>query len=173
MLDDRLESKLVDLCRRLIDQQKAKTLVRPNAPSGGYWFGGGNMTADADGNLYVVGRYRNQGDSRTGIAEGSRGLELAIFRSRDQGDSFEKILGLSKRDVCPKDARVLSIEGSALRFQNETVDLFVSTEKEGVGYPLEVQNYLKPGTGVWSIDRMTASSIEGLKTAIVQPVLTS
>ena len=173
MLDNQLQSKLIDLCQLLIDQQRAKVIVPPNAPNFGYWFGGGNLAVAPDGDLYLVGRYRNEGDSRTGLAAGSRGLELAVFRSRDQGDSFEKVLGLSKQDLSSPHSPVLSIEGIALRFKDQMVELFVSTEKDGVGYPPEFQRFLKPGTGVWSIDRIRADSIEGLKDAAVDPLFAS
>ena len=56
---------------------------RTNAETG-FWFGGGNMVQDHDGTLWLVGRYRNHGDSRTGLGAGERGLELALFRSDDR-----------------------------------------------------------------------------------------
>ncbi len=163
MLDHRLQSKLVDLCHLLIDQRRAKVIVPPYDASSGYWFGGGNMAVGPDGDLYLVGRYRNHGDSRTGLAAGSRGLELAIFRSRDQGRSFQKIVSLSKQDLSRPETPVLSIEGSAIRFGDGTVELYVSTEKDRVGYPAEFQPFLKPSTGVWSIDRIQADTMAGLK----------
>ena len=52
-----------------------------------------------DGTLYVVGRFRNAGDSRTGIAAGTRGLELAIFASCDNGSTFEKVVSWDKAAV--------------------------------------------------------------------------
>jgi hypothetical protein len=59
-----------------VDQQKARIAVPPQQKSTGFWFGGGNMVEDADGRFYLVGRYRNFGDSRTGLGAGERGLEL-------------------------------------------------------------------------------------------------
>ena len=173
MLENHLQSKLIDLCHLLIDQRHAKILIPPRASSSGYWFGGGNMAVDPSGDLYVVGRYRNEGDSRTGLAAGSRGLELAIFRSLDQGGSFDKIIRLNKQDLSRPNAEVLSIEGCALRFCDDTVELYVSTEKNGVGYPEAFQEYLKPGTGVWTIDRLRATSIDGLSSAAASPLLAS
>ena len=76
------------LCRfgeALIDQDAACTIISPQRPGPGHWFGGGNMVQDSSGTLWLTGRFRNQGDSRTGLGMGERGLELAIFRSDDQG----------------------------------------------------------------------------------------
>ena len=173
MLDRHLQSKLVDLSRLLIDQHRAKVIVPPHLPNSGYWFGGGNLTVGPDGDFYLVGRYRNEGDSRTGLVAGRRGLELAVFRSRDQGGSFEKVFCLSKQDLSLPHAPVLSIEGVAIRFRDQMVDLFVSTEKDGVGYPAPLASYMKPGTGVWSIDRIRSDSVEGLMQAPVAPLFAS
>ena len=57
------------------------------------------MIEAADGSLLVVGRYRNAGDSRLGVAAGTRGLELAIFRSEDHAATFEKLVSFSKADL--------------------------------------------------------------------------
>ncbi|MCA9140095.1 MAG: hypothetical protein KDB00_25155 [Planctomycetales bacterium] len=173
MLDHHLQTKLIALCHLLVDQHQARVLIPAYASSSGYWFGGGNMVAGKNGDLYLVGRYRNSGDSRTGLAAGSRGLELAIFRSCDNGANFEKVVSLGKEDLGVAGCNVLSIEGTALRFNGDKVELYVSTEKESVGYPSGFENFLKPGTGVWSIDRLTASSVEGLASASVKPVLAS
>lgn len=131
------------------------------------------MVSGPDGDLYVVGRYRNEGDSRTGLAAGSRGLELAIFRSRDRGKAFEKVVSLGKEVLGVGGSTVLSIEGSALRFCGDTVELYVSTEKDSIGYPAGFESFLKPGTGVWSIDRIKATSVEGLASATVEPFFAS
>lgn len=170
MLDSSLESKLIHLCQLLIDQRRAKVIVPPYTDSAGYWFGGGNMAVGPDGDLYLVGRYRNAGDSRTGLAAGTRGLELAVFRSRDNGQSFEKVLRFEKQDLCQQHdgSGVLSIEGSAIRFIEDGVELFVSTEKDGVSYPPGFERFLKPGTGIWSIDRLRANEIDGLGSARVE-----
>ena len=178
MLDSSLESKLIDLCHLLIDQRRAKVIVPPYADSAGYWFGGGNMAFGPDGDLYLVGRYRNAGDSRTGLAAGTRGLELAVFRSRDNGRSFEKVLRFEKHDLSgdhdgESRTSVLSIEGAAIRFIEDAVELYVSTEKDGVAYPPGFEKFLKPGTGVWSIDRLCASEIDGLASARALPFLGS
>lgn len=165
-----LRTKLTELCHRLIDQNAARVIVEPYADSSGYWFGGGNLMTGPDGNLYLVGRYRNEGDSRTGLAAGSRGLELAIFRSTDGGKSFEKMLSLSKEDLNVGDHQVLSIEGTALRSGDQGIELFVSTEKSGVAYPPGLEPYLKPGTGIWSIDQLHSVTVEGLKDSQVRPL---
>jgi hypothetical protein len=167
------EAKLGRLARALVDQHAARVIVPPQAATEGYWFGGGNMIEDADGRLYLVGRYRNQGDSRTGVQAGERGLELAIFCSLDRGATFEKIVRFTKADLTVGDRDVLSIEGSALRPTERGVELFVSTEKNGEGYPDELADFLKPGTGVWSIDHLAADTVEGLACAAVHTVLES
>lgn len=165
--------RLSNLGRALINQDRARVIVEPNERASGFWFGGGNMVQAGDGSLYVVGRYRNAGDSRVGITAGTRGLELAIFRSVDGAKSFEKVLSLSKADLNVGDTTVLSIEGTALRWNTGGVELFVSTEKDGIGYPAGFESYLKPGTGVWTIDRLAAASVEGLQQSEVEPCLRS
>ena len=112
------------------------------------------MIEGAAGQFYLVGRYRNVGDSRTGLGAGERGLELAIFRSDDRGTSWQEYLRFSKSDLNAGYRSVLSIEGSALHLTEKGVELFVSTEKEGIQYPAEFRDFLKPGTGVWTIDRL-------------------
>lgn len=131
------------------------------------------MIGGPDGELSVVGRYRNHGDSRTGIASGQRGLELAVFRSRDQGGSFEKVISLKKQDLTYRGRSVLSIEGTAICRTRDGIVVYLSTEKDGVGYPGGFGEYLKPGTGVWSIDRIRAGSIEDLSAAAIEMVLES
>ncbi|MEZ6042131.1 MAG: hypothetical protein R3C20_16630 [Planctomycetaceae bacterium] len=160
-------------CHRLIDQEAAKPIILPMENSSGFWFGGGNMEIDGDGNLFVVGRYRNAGDSRTGVASGTRGLELAIFKSADQGQSFHKIASWGKAELNTAEAEVLSIEGSCLRFHDAGAELYVSTEKIGIPYPDELSGYLKPGAGVWTIDVLQASSVDTLTGGRAVPFLRS
>jgi hypothetical protein len=160
-----LEARLESLARTLVDQDKSRVIVPPNKAASGFWFGGGNMIESSDGTLHVVGRYRNHGDSRTGVAAGERGLELAVFESRNRGESFEKTLSFSKTDLNMPDRKVLSIEGSALRWIEGGVELIVSTEKDGIGYPEGLEDHLKPGTGVWTIERLAAESFAELKNA--------
>jgi hypothetical protein len=89
--------------------------VQPTEDADGFWFGGGNCVRDPrDGSLLLIGRYRDAGDSRTGVSAGTRGRELALFRSTDDGRSFNKIRSWDKSDLyCG--STVLSIEGSALK----------------------------------------------------------
>lgn len=129
------------------------------------------MIEDADGTLHLVGRYRNHGDSRTGLAAGQRGLELAVFSSTDGGESWQKTLSFTKAELDMPGRRVLSIEGSALHSTDAGIELFVSTEKDGIGYPDGLDDFLKPGTGVWTIERLAADSLEGLKSAEPTTVL--
>lgn len=167
------EARLEALSRLLIDQDKARVIVPPNEASSGFWFGGGNMIESPDGNLYLVGRFRNHGDSRTGLAAGTRGLELAIFESQNRGESFDKVVSFSKSDLNMPDREVLSIEGSALRWIEGGVELIVSTEKNGIPYPEEFQDFLKPGAGVWTIERLAAPTMAELKDAEIDTILES
>jgi hypothetical protein len=171
VIDTRQKEKLVRFCHALIDQERARIIVPPLEPSTGFWFGGGNLVEGPDGTLYLSGRYRTYGDSRTGLHVGERGVELAIFKSRDRGQTFTKLLSWSKQELSPEGQPVLSIEGSALRLGEDEVELYVSSEKASVGYPSEVRSYQKPSTGVWTIDRVQADSIAGLKEAAVEPLL--
>ena len=167
-----LENRLIQFAEALIDQKRAHVIVAPKENSSGFWFGGGTMIAGDDGTIYVSGRYRNFGDSREGLSKGDRGLELAVFRSADRGKTFQKILSFSKEDLSYA-AKVYSIEGSALhRAENGKVELYISTEK-AIEYPEEVRKFLKPGTGVWSIDRMAADRVENLSPSTLEPVLAS
>ena len=166
-----ITTRLKAVASRLMDQDQAQVIVPPQRSGTGHWFGGGNMVQDQEGTLWLTGRFRNQGDSRTGLGAGERGLELAIFRSDDNAQTFQHSLSFSKADLNVGRREVLSIEGSALRFVNDCVELFVSTEKQGIGYPEEFSSHLKPGTGVWTIDRLTADSITQLSTAAAETVL--
>ena len=168
-----ISDHLVRVASHLIDQTAAKMIVPPLRASAGHWFGGGNLVQDQQGTLWLVGRYRNQGDSRTGLGAGERGLELAIFRSEDSGKSFKKVVQFSKADLNVGSREVLSIEGTALRCTKDGVELFVSTEKSGIDYPDGFQSYLKPGTGVWTIDRIQAASVAELAKAPIETILES
>jgi hypothetical protein len=146
-------------------------LVPPYAPQPGFWFGGGSLARDPQGVIWLSGRYRNYGDSRTGLAAGQRGLECAIFRSDDGGASFHKVCSWSKEELSMPGRRVLSIEGTALRQQADgSWELFVSSEKE-LPYPDPLASYQKPGTGVWTIDRLAGPTPDRLDPATLAPVL--
>jgi hypothetical protein len=173
MLDSQQELKLRDFSQALIDQHAARVIIEPQARRSGFWFGGGNMVEDDQGNLLLVGRYRNAGDSRTGVAAGERGLELAVFRSVDRGTTWTKLASWSKQELDVGSRRVLSIEGAALLLSDRGAELFVSTEKDGIGYPPGFKNYLKPGTGVWTIERIAAPNVEGLRDAAPVTILES
>jgi hypothetical protein len=157
--DSDLTNKLRDLALRLIDQHAAQTLVPPLGASSGYWFGGGNLLQEDSGSLLLCGRYRNAGDARTGTGDGTRGLEFAIFRgSSGFSGSFTKIRSFSKSDLSTDEAPVISIEGGCLLPgpEGHGWELFISTEK-AAPYPKGLIHFQKPGTGVWSIDRISSS----------------
>ena len=161
------------LSSTLIDAKRANPIIEPSQDDDGFWFGGGNAVRDPhDGSLLLIVRYRDAGDSRTGLTQGTRGRELAIFRSLDNGRSFEKINSWDKSDLyCG--STVLSIEGSALRVTKRRVEVLVSTEKVRT-YPNQLRDFQKPGTGIWSIDRFSATRVEKLAPQErIQPLLTS
>jgi len=158
------------LALRLIDQRHARIAVAPYAGAEGFWFGGGNLVEGEAGRLYLVGRFRNRGDSRTGLAAGERGLELAIYGSDDRGRSFDKLLSFSRGDLERQGESIVSIEGASLHLTERGVELYVSTEKREV-YPAGFERFQKLGTGVWSIDLLTAARVEGLANARAEPLL--
>jgi hypothetical protein len=170
MNDEKIPNKLEALGLALVDQKKARRIVEPHADRSGYWFGGGNLCLAADGSLLLVGRYRNAGDSTYGLSKGERGAELAVFESRDRGAAFHKVLSFSKADLAVDGREVLSIEGAALSAGPTGFELFVSTEKAGVEYPAGLESYRKPGTGVWSIDRLAAPTLDGLAARTPEPL---
>ena len=149
---------LKELGLRLIDQRNARVLVPALGNESGFWFGGGNLVQDRDGQILACGRFRNPGDARTGIGSGERGLEFAVFAGSSPDAEFAKTLSFSKNDLSVNE-EVVSIEGASL-LPNESTpsgwELFVSTEKR-VSYPKPLINFQKPGTGVWSIDRIKGS----------------
>lgn len=163
------EKRLTRFLAALIDQEAARVAVPPREDAPGFWFGGGNLVQDAAGTLWLVGRYRNAGDSRTGTAAGARGLELALFKSTDQGATFEKARSWSKQDLSRPGQPVLSIEGASLLLRDDGVELYVSTEKQE-SYPADFADFQKPGTGVWSIDVFTGTTPETLDAATLAPV---
>ena len=171
MLSPAQSAKLLRFGQALIDQERSRVIIPPNQPKSGFWFGGGNMVVAPDGTLYVTGRYRNAGDSRMGLGMGERGLELAIYRSTDRGETFDKVLSLGKGDLGLPGKPALSIEGSALCIAGGRVELCVSSEKANSPYPQGLEDYQKPGTGVWTIDRLTAATVEELERADVEPLL--
>jgi len=165
------EQKLIAFARALVDQQNARTVVAPQQNASGFWFGGGNMVQSPAGDLYLCGRYRSHGDSRTGLASGERGLEFAVFKSAADAGAFEKVLSIPKAGLSVNGMDILSIEGSALTFSPRGVELFVSTEKAGLPYPAELSGYLKPGAGVWTIEHACAASVEELAAAELRTVV--
>jgi hypothetical protein len=162
--------KIIYFAQRLINQETAKPIVLPKKASPSFWFGGGNLV-EIEGTRYLCGRYRNYGDSRFGTMAGTRGFELAIFKSTDDGNSFEKIHSFSKKDLQHSGLSVISIEGSFLNWNGEEVELYISTEKGGLSYPEGLESHQKPNTGVWTIDRITAKRIEDLNSEDIEEVI--
>ena len=172
-LPENLEKKLIKLGTSLVDQRRARVLVQPTQDKSGFWFGAGNLVRDPhDHSLLLIGRWRDAGDSRVGLAQGPRGRELAILRSSDHGRTFTKICSWDKSALyCG--STVLSIEGSALRLNKRRVEVLVSTEKVRP-YPRRLTAYQKPGTGTWSIDTFASSRIEKLDPQQnIRPLLSS
>lgn len=176
-----MQHRLIRLSKALINQEKAKILIPAKEEKSGYWFGGGNIVKNSAGNVYISGRYRNKGDSRTGTGVGVRGFELDIFKAHNDStfpggfstSGFSIVKRFSKKDLSYGDYRVISIEGSDLHFTREGVELYVSTEKEGIPYPEELKSFKKPGTGVWTIDVIRADSVENLDASNIQPLIQS
>lgn len=165
-----IKEKLKEIADLMVDQKTAGVIIPAQKQSTGFWFGGGNMVMDKHGILYLVGRYRNHGDSRTGIEAGTRGLELAIFKSQDNGISWEKVVSWTKAELSIEKREVLSIEGSALHFTESGVELFVSTENK-CDYPKNIRAYKKPGTGYWGIKHLVANDMRSLKSAEIHMCL--
>ena len=167
------KNRLLLLGQALIDQQRARVVIPPTQGGCGYWFGGGNMIRTEDGTFYLCGRYRNAGDSRSGAKAGVRGFELSIFRSADVGKGFEKISSFSKQDLSYGDRQVISIERSWLHSHQGRIELFVSSEKSGIPYADNLESYQKQGTGVWTVDRIEADTVEALDPARIEPLIES
>lgn len=165
------EDRLRALAGALIDQQAARVVVAPYRAASGFWFGGGSLRRGPDGNLWLAGRYRNYGDSRTGLAAGERGMECALYVSRDEGASFEKVRSWSKAELSYPGNTVLSIEGTSLHFLPDGgCELYISSEKD-LPYPEDVADFQKPTTGIWTIDVMKAPSVEALDAGTIAPAL--
>ncbi len=170
MLNGSQLNKLEELAHALIDQKHARVLIEPKRRGSGFWFGGGNVIRDADGSFLICGRYRNHGDSRTGVGAGERGLELAVFRSSTPTGEFENILSFTKTDLACNGVSVVSIEGAALHKMDDGIELFISTEKD-TRYPERFANFQKPGTGVWSIDRIHSGRAEDLNPSNIEEII--
>lgn len=170
MITDDQKAKLTTLASELVNQENARILVEPQDRSTGYWFGGGNVILDRDGSILICGRYRNYGDSRTGVGAGERGLELAIFRAPDVDGDFKKIVSFSKADLAHSGMDIVSIEGVALHLTPDGIELFISTEKDAK-YPERIIDFQKPGAGVWSIDRIYADRVEDLSPSNIEEIV--
>ena len=166
------KDRLVALGSAIVDQSKAKIVVEPYERSTGFWFGGGNMIRGRSGRVLIVGRYRNRGDSRTGLRLGTRGLECAIWQSPDGLNDYRLIHKWAKADLTCQGQRVISIEGTALRLSDDGIELFVSSEKER-DYPVQLEDRQKPDTGIWTIDRMSSDTVETLDPSTLQNVLST
>ncbi len=170
-MNNKMKEKLIAFSEKLVNQEDAKIIVPAQDASTGFWFGGGKMICDEKGDLYVSGRYRNFGDSRTGTGAGVRGLELAIFKSSDKGKNFEKVKSFSKKDLNINGREILSIEGTALNLTEDGVEMFISTEKLNRPFPEGLEQFHKPGTGSWTIELMKADSVKNLSTDNYETIL--
>lgn len=160
---------LLNLLIELVNQEEAQILIPANQPAAGFWFGGGKLVQDAAGAIWLSGRYRNYGDSRTGLEAGTRGMECAIFRSEDGGQTFTKVQSWTKADLSYPEQQVISIEGTALhQLSDGTWECFISSEKT-IDYPAPWQAYQKPGTGIWTIDRITGGAPDSLDSSTLEP----
>ena len=171
-MEKEIKERLQRLACALIDQEAANILVEPQVGSEGFWFGGGNVICDSDGTFWLCGRYRNHGDSRTGVGAGERGLELAIFSSDSVLGPWEKKKSFTKKELQNGNDEVVSIEGAALLLGLTGVELFLSTEKDR-SYPSNFIDYQKSGTGIWDIDIVESDSIMGLDPSTVYNVIRS
>jgi hypothetical protein len=170
-LSNQQKTCLHHVLSELINQQQAHVLVPAYQAKSGFWFGGGDIVRDQTGGIWLSGRYRNHGDSRTGLEAGQRGVECAIFRSDDGGQMFTKVHSWSKADLSYPEQKTISIEGTALHQRSDgTWELFISSEK-ALSYPESLKHYQKPGTGIWTIDRITGESLEQLDPSTLSPVL--
>lgn len=166
-----MEERIRALLGALIDQEAAHVIVNPHRDALGFWFGGGNLVEGKAGTLWLSGRYRDYGDSRTGLEAGTRGLECVVLRSDDGGKTFQQVASWSKADLSREGREVLSIEGTALhRTADGRCELYVSSEKR-VAYPDPLRAFQKPGTGVWSIDCMVGDAPDTLDASTLAPVL--
>ena len=171
-MEEEIKERLQRLAFALIDQERATILVEPKDQSEGFWFGGGNVICDEDGVFWLCGRYRNHGDSRTGVGAGERGLELAIFSSNSVLGPWEKKRSFTKKELENGTDKVVSIEGTSLVAGPDGVELFLSTEKDR-NYPSDVIDYQKIGTGIWDVDVIKSDSIMGLDPSSVSVAIRS
>ena len=171
-MEKEIKERLQRLACALIDQETANIFVEPQVGSEGFWFGGGNVIYDSDGTFWLCGRYRNHGDSRTGVGAGERGLELAIFSSDSVMGPWEKRKSFTKKELQNGNDEVVSIEGASLLMAPTGVELFLSTEKDR-SYPSKFTDYQKRGTGIWDIDIVESDSIMGLDPSTVYTAIRS
>ncbi|MED5454330.1 MAG: exo-alpha-sialidase [Verrucomicrobiota bacterium] len=171
-LNSKVKNVLIRLAEALVDQDNAKVLVEPQRNADGFWFGSGNIIEVNPDCYLLCGRYRNHGDSRTGTGSGARGLEFAIFKGASPLGPFSKIRSFSKEDLSRPEVPVVSIEGGKLFLGPKGLEMIVSTEK-AIEYPKELLNYQKPGTGVWSIDRIMGETIEELDSSTLEEIQSS
>jgi len=187
-----IDQVLVRLTQSMVNQEKAQKLIEPMDHKPGFWFGGGNVVESnvRVGELWLCGRYRNVGDSRKGATAGERGVACAIFRCEAAANAFDLVHYWTKPDLAKavkeiysiQSTEIISIEGTCLHW-NESQQLwqfYISTEKH-VSYPDSVKQYQKHGTGIWSIDRVSARKLEDLALfskdevpkVLLEPVLSS
>ena len=172
-LPEPIEERLARLARALVDDSAASVVREPAANAPGFWFGSGGIARDAHGTYYICGRYRDAGDSRTGLAAGRRGWKLVVARSSNPLGPFEEIWSAEKPALSTNRGEVVSIEGSALLQRDDgSVELYLSSEKRRP-YPEPVSSAQKPDTGIWDIDVVRAASFDAFDPARLEPLLWS
>lgn len=171
-LDPRLEQRLAALARALVDDAAATVLVEPTEDAPGFWFGSGGVARHARGAYYLSGRYRDRGDSRTGLAAGRRGWKLVVARSPSPMGPYQEIWSREKQDLGTERGEVVSIEGTALLLRVDRVELYISSEKARA-YPDPVASTQKPHTGIWDIDMVSAPGFDALDSGRITPLLWS
>ena len=172
-IDESISPRLDALARALVDDAAARVVREPTANAPGFWFGSGGIARDAQGAYYLSGRYRDQGDSRTGLSAGRRGWKLVVARSSAPLGPFEDIWSAEKPALAGARGEVVSIEGSALLQRDDgSVELYVSSEKRRA-YPDPVSSAQKPDTGIWDIDVVRAASLDAFEPARLEPLLWS
>jgi len=155
-LPEAICKRLVALAKELALPRASKLLIAPMKDEAGYGFGAGNcIRYPRDGSLLLIGRYQNGEKRKAGKHPDAGGEALSIFRSTNQGRSFERVAHWPVEDFSKKHA-VLSIGGSALRLTQRGIQVLVSTELD-VPVPKAIKSPGKLPRGIWRIQAFEAA----------------